>query len=93
MARTLKAVVSKANVKEKLKSTSNLLSRLRQISQEPQHSLPDIFIWMIQNNRRIAYHRVQAKDVIFSIVDEEKGRDCARVQTLFLKVSQFASNF
>jgi len=64
-----------------------MLVKLRHVAQEPQHALPDIFVWMVQNGRRIAYHRVQAKDVIYSLIDEEKGRECARVHTLFLKVT------
>ena len=86
MARTLKATVTKSNLKEKLKSTTNLLSRLRHVAQEPQHGLPDVFIWMISSNKRIAYHRVPAKDVVYSMVNEERGKDCGKVQTLLLKV-------
>ena len=87
MARTLKAILSKSNVKEKLKTTSSMLVKLRHLAQEPQHALPDVFLWLIQNNKRVAYHRIPAKDIIYSLVEEEKGRHCAKVQTLFLKVS------
>lgn len=90
MAKTLKAVVNKSNLREKLKSVTNMLLRLRLILHDPQDSLPDVFIWLIQNNKRIAYHRIQSKDIVFSIVDEEKGRDCAKVQTFYLKVCQKA---
>ena len=86
VARTLKATITKSVVKEKLKSTTNLLSRLRQLAVEPQHALPDVFIWMISNNKRIAYHRVPAKNIVFSMVGEEMGKDCGKVQTLLLKV-------
>lgn len=55
---------------------------------QPQHSIPDVFIWMMSNNKRIAYARVPSKDLLFSIVDEELGKDCAKVKTLFLKVPQ-----
>ncbi len=33
MARTIKATVSKNNLKDKMKSTTNLLSRLRHVAQ------------------------------------------------------------
>lgn len=55
---------------------------------QPQHSIPDVFIWMVSNNKRIAYARVPSKDLLFSIVEEELGKDCAKVKTLFLKVLQ-----
>ena len=86
MARTLKAILNKANLKEKVKLCMNILTNLRETSDEPQHALPDIFIWMVQNNKRVAYHRIPAKDVVYSVVDEERGRECGKVQTFFLKV-------
>lgn len=53
---------------------------------QPQHSLPDIFIWMIANGKRIAYHRIDARDALFSEIDEECGVYCGKVQTVFLKL-------
>lgn len=41
---------------------------------------------MMSNNKRIAYARVPSKDILYSIVDEEMGKDCAKVKTVFLKV-------
>ena len=89
MARTLKATIKKSNIREKLKAAHALLARLRHLQLEPQDSLPDIFVWLISNNRRVAYHRIEARDLLFSIVDEEKGKNCGRVQTLFLKVREY----
>lgn len=43
---------------------------------------------MMSNNKRIAYARVPSKDLLFSIVEEELGKDCAKVKTLFLKVPE-----
>lgn len=53
---------------------------------QPQHTIPDVFIWMMSNNKRIAYARLPSKDILYSIVDEEMGKDCAKVKTIFLKV-------
>lgn len=55
---------------------------------QPQHSIPDVFVWMMSNHKRIAYARVPSKDLLFSIVEEERGKDCAKVKTLFLKVPE-----
>lgn len=53
---------------------------------QPQHSLPDVFVWLIANGKRIAYHRVSARDLIFSLSDEESGVVCGKVQTAILKL-------
>lgn len=58
---------------------------------QPQHSTPDLFIWMMSNNKRVAYARVPSKDILYSMVDEEKGKDCGKVKAVFLKVRPFAS--
>uniref|UniRef100_A0A8C2HKE8 Otoferlin a n=1 Tax=Cyprinus carpio TaxID=7962 RepID=A0A8C2HKE8_CYPCA len=52
---------------------------------KPQHSIPDVFIWMISNNKRIAYARIPSKDILYSIVDEEMGKDCGKVKAVFLR--------
>ena len=41
---------------------------------------------MISGNKRIAYQRIPARDIIYSIVDEERGKNCGKVKTLFLRV-------
>lgn len=41
---------------------------------------------MMSNNKRIAYARVPSKDILYSGVDEETGKDCGKVKTIFLKV-------
>lgn len=53
---------------------------------QPQHSLPDVFLWIISGGKRQAYQRIPARDIIYSIVDEESGKDCGKVKTMFLKL-------
>ncbi|XP_035265162.1 otoferlin-like [Anguilla anguilla] len=85
-AKIIRSQVKKNTIKEKLKLVQNFLQKLRFLADEPQHSIPDIYIWMMSNNKRIAYARVPSKDILFSPVDEESGKDCGKVQTLFLKL-------
>ncbi|XP_016105676.1 otoferlin-like [Sinocyclocheilus grahami] len=85
-AKNMRSQVKKSNVKDKIKLAQNFLLKLRFLSDEPQHSVPDIYIWMISNNKRIAYARVPSKDILFSSVDEETGKDCGKVQTIFFKL-------
>uniref|UniRef100_A0A665X9S7 Otoferlin n=1 Tax=Echeneis naucrates TaxID=173247 RepID=A0A665X9S7_ECHNA len=53
---------------------------------QPQHSVPDVFIWMISNGKRIAYARVPSKDILYSSIDEERGKDCGKVKTIFFRI-------
>ncbi|XP_064190456.1 otoferlin-like [Anguilla rostrata] len=85
-AKIIRSQVKKNTIKEKLKLVQNFLQKLRFLADEPQHSIPDIYIWMMSNNKRIAYARVPSKDILFSPVDEESGKDCGKLQTLFLKL-------
>ncbi|KAG8445918.1 hypothetical protein GDO86_010640 [Hymenochirus boettgeri] len=85
-AKTMRSQVKKNTVKDKLKLVQNFLQKLRFLADEPQHSIPDVFIWMMSNNKRIAYARVPSKDILYSIVDEETGKDCGKVKCVFLKL-------
>lgn len=67
----------------KLVTTNFSLSSFTSIFQ-PQNSLPDIVIWMLQGDRRVAYHRIPAHTVIFS--QQHCGKHCGQLQTVFLKV-------
>lgn len=42
---------------------------------------------MISNGKRIAYARVPSKDILYSGTEEEKGKDCGKVKTIFLRVT------
>ena len=53
---------------------------------QPQHSVPDVFIWLISGNKRLAYQRINARHLLYSMIEEEKGKNCGVLQTLFLKV-------
>ncbi len=55
---------------------------------QPQHALPDVFLWLVSGNKRLAYQRIPARKLMFSMLEEEKGEQCGLVQRVFLKVSQ-----
>ncbi|XP_065803788.1 otoferlin-like [Labrus bergylta] len=85
-AKTMRTQVKKSTVRDKLKLAQNFLSKLRFLADEPQHSVPDVFIWMISHGKRIAYARVPSKDILYSSVEEETGKDCGKVKTIFLRI-------
>ncbi|XP_070555288.1 otoferlin-like isoform X9 [Ptychodera flava] len=88
-ARAMKAgrsIVTPANLKEKMKAAYGFLRKLQHLAQEPQHNVPDVFIWMFSGGKRIAYYRIPARKLLYSIVEEERGTHCGKVQTVFLRL-------
>ncbi|KGL84646.1 Dysferlin, partial [Tinamus guttatus] len=72
-----------------LEQADDWLCRLRTMAEEPQSSLPDIVIWMLQGERRVAYARVPARTVLFSRdATSCCGSNCGKLQTIFLKYPQ-----
>ncbi|XP_032147669.1 dysferlin isoform X26 [Sapajus apella] len=69
-----------------LEQAEDWLLRLRALAEEPQNSLPDIVIWMLQGDKRVAYQRVPAHQVLFSRRGASYcGKNCGKLQTIFLK--------
>ncbi|CAF4563953.1 unnamed protein product [Rotaria sp. Silwood2] len=58
---------------------------LRQLAFDVQPSLPDIFLWMICDSKRVAYSRLSPEDLLYSTCEGEKGLYNGRIQTLFLQ--------
>uniref|UniRef100_A0A8C4X0F3 Otoferlin a n=1 Tax=Eptatretus burgeri TaxID=7764 RepID=A0A8C4X0F3_EPTBU len=86
-SQSLRKQVKKKNIRERLKQAKDFLEKLCFLAFEPQNSIPDVFVWMISNgNKRVAYTRIPAKDILYSLVDEEIGKDCGKIKSLFLKL-------
>ncbi|ESO94643.1 hypothetical protein LOTGIDRAFT_176714, partial [Lottia gigantea] len=63
----------------------NFMAMLKNLAVEPQNSMPDVSIWMISGDKRIAYFRIPANEVIFSNNPNTIGRQCGKLQTVQLK--------
>ncbi|XP_066488201.1 dysferlin isoform X3 [Tiliqua scincoides] len=64
-------------------------SRLKSMAEEPQNSLPDVVIWMLRGDRRVAYSRVPAHEVLYSRNGARCcGKNCGKLQTIFMKCPQ-----
>jgi len=82
----LESIHDNVHIKDNLRSAMEFLKRIQTIVYEPQHSVPDIFLWMLSGGKRVAYTRVQVAHVIYSQVDWEKGRNSGKVQSVFLRL-------
>lgn len=55
---------------------------------QPQNSMPDVIIWMLRGEKRVAYSRIPAHQVLYSTYSEQAcGRHCGKTQTVFLTVN------
>uniref|UniRef100_A0A3B4DRY2 Fer-1 like family member 6 n=1 Tax=Pygocentrus nattereri TaxID=42514 RepID=A0A3B4DRY2_PYGNA len=72
-------------IKEMLTESRKLTQTIRFLVEEPQHTLPDVFVWLLSNNKRVAYSRLPARNLLYSENLVERGRDCGKISTLFLK--------
>ncbi|XP_064428635.1 fer-1-like protein 5 [Mirounga angustirostris] len=62
------------------------LYRLDAVLPEPQMSLPDVMIWLMAKEQRVAYAQVPAHSVLFSPTGAlHSGRFCGKTQTLILQ--------
>ncbi|KAL5471552.1 hypothetical protein EMCRGX_G029676 [Ephydatia muelleri] len=64
--------------------TEVYVARLRLQTTEPQNAIPDVVIWMISGNKRIASCRVPASSLMFSETSRCRGKMCGKFQTIFL---------
>ncbi|KAM9266271.1 fer-1-like protein 5 [Morus bassanus] len=61
------------------------LGRVAALAVEPQASMPDVLLWLLRGEQRVACARVPATDLMFSRSGPGTcGRLCGRIQTLFL---------
>ncbi|XP_051679896.1 myoferlin isoform X6 [Oryctolagus cuniculus] len=77
------------DVKSTLLEIEDWLDKLMQLTEEPQNSMPDIIIWMIRGEKRLAYARIPAHRVLYSTSGEHaSGKYCGKTQTILLKYPQ-----
>ena len=53
---------------------------------QPQISVPDVIIWMLSDNTRVAYARIPAHKLMFSEDSMCCGELCGKIQTIILEV-------
>lgn len=54
---------------------------------QPQNSMPDVIIWMLRGEKRVAFARVPANEILYSNFSEQaRGKHCGRTKTIFMQV-------
>uniref|UniRef100_A0A4W3H0J9 Ferlin B-domain domain-containing protein n=1 Tax=Callorhinchus milii TaxID=7868 RepID=A0A4W3H0J9_CALMI len=53
---------------------------------QPQNGLPDVIVWMLVGEKRVASVRIKAHTVLYTRTSSfSSGQFCGRLQTVFLK--------
>ncbi|XP_074941861.1 fer-1-like protein 6 [Phalacrocorax aristotelis] len=90
MASDAKGIVQQQKKKipldKMMHETQSFIDKIRFLVDEPQNTVPDVFIWMLSSNKRVAYARVPAKNILYSPAKEQRGKDCGKIKTHFLKL-------
>ncbi|XP_077437415.1 myoferlin isoform X2 [Vanacampus margaritifer] len=74
------------DVKATVSDIEDWLDRIKQLADEPQNSMPDVIIWMLRGEKRVAFARVPAHHILYSNFSEQAcGKDCGRTQTIFMQ--------
>ena len=60
-------------------------------SYQPQNCVPDVIIWMLAGNKRVAVKRIPSHLLMYSKTAKAKARGklCGKVQTIFLMVRHY----
>ena len=62
-----------------------------QFAVQPQNSVPDVVIWMLSDNKRVAVKRIPSHELMYSAVGKCRGKNCGQLQTVYLTVSETTS--
>ncbi|XP_058134096.1 fer-1-like protein 5 [Dasypus novemcinctus] len=82
----LAAQAAAAEARDVVATAEGWLHRLTTVLPEPQVSLPDVMIWLVAGEQRVAFVRVPAPSVLFSRAGPLYcGRFCGKTQTLLLQ--------
>ncbi|KAK2501375.1 hypothetical protein MC885_007462 [Smutsia gigantea] len=90
MAKAAKGMIrqqkKKSSLDETIHEAQTFVEKIRFLVDEPQHTIPDVFIWMLSNSKRVAYARIASKDLFYSPIRETMGKHCGKIDTHFLKL-------
>nr|XP_042715210.1 fer-1-like protein 5 [Chrysemys picta bellii] len=89
VARSAERLSAGTNSKTLILKVEDWLQRINSVTPEPQASMPDVMIWMLCKEKRVAYARVKAHTIMFSKAGPcACGKLCGKTHTLFLKRPQ-----
>ncbi|BFY97443.1 hypothetical protein BsWGS_00482 [Bradybaena similaris] len=76
------------DLNEAVSEVEQYLSTIKNITAEPQNSMPDVIIWMLCGQKRMAYYRIPAYELLYSETEEMRGKNCGKVMSIPLRYPQ-----
>ncbi|PWA26023.1 hypothetical protein CCH79_00001684 [Gambusia affinis] len=74
------------DVKSVVGDIEEWLERIKLLADEAQNSMPDVIIWMLRGEKRVAYARVPVHQILYSNYSEQAcGKHCGKTQTVFMQ--------
>ncbi|XP_056153667.1 myoferlin-like isoform X2 [Lampris incognitus] len=75
-----------AEVRDTLADIEGWIDKLTQLAEEPQNSMPDVIIWMLRGEKRVAYSRIPAHQILYSTYSQQAcGQHCGKTHTIFMQ--------
>ncbi|KAG7226386.1 hypothetical protein INR49_013797 [Caranx melampygus] len=75
-----------SEIRDTLADIESWAEKLKMLAEEPQNSMPDVIIWMLRGEKRVAYSRIPAHQILYSTYSEQAcGQHCGKTQTVFLQ--------
>ncbi|CAJ1080777.1 myoferlin-like isoform X3 [Xyrichtys novacula] len=73
-------------IRDTLADLESWAEKLKVLAEEPQNSMPDVIVWMLRGEKRVAYSRIPAHQILYSTYSEQAcGQHCGKMQTIFLQ--------
>lgn len=77
-------MVETSDPNQAIEDLESALRNLENLVQEPQRSMPDVFLWLMSGTRRLAYVRIPAHEVLFAHHPSSQGARAGTFHTYTL---------
>nr|XP_045583890.1 myoferlin-like isoform X6 [Procambarus clarkii] len=77
--------VDGSNPQQVIVELESAVERLEILAQEPQSSMPDVFLWLMSGTRRLAYIRIPVHSVLFAHEPTSQGELAGKFHTYNLR--------
>ncbi|XP_030610233.1 myoferlin-like isoform X2 [Archocentrus centrarchus] len=75
-----------SEIRDTLSDLESWADKLKLLAEEPQNSMPDVIIWMLRGEKRVACSRIPAYQILYSTYSEQAcGQHCGKTQTVYLQ--------